>query len=172
MDITALLDRDRRNVCHVVSAFVGLIVFVIWKYIMDWGRRLTIIPAQQAMFEFFLQILLVRSSGNRRIWISPVQRQFLLIDQGRLTGPAIDSNLISGWHRIIATEGLVMFTCGERRWLWDARWRCFWLNKPVSQVLRNPVLRAAWSALPKIDVCLIWVNKILVFVPDEHVGWR
>lgn len=73
------------------------------------------------MLEFFLQIFLVRSSGNRSLWISRAQRNFLLFHQGRLTRLAINSNLIGGWSRIIATEGVVFFTRGERRWFGDER---------------------------------------------------
>lgn len=67
--------------------------------------------------------------------------KFQLIDQGRLTGLAINSNQSGGWLRIIATEAHVGFiiTHGERRW------RSFLLRKPVSEHLRNPVLRAVDS---------------------------
>lgn len=63
-----------------------------------WVGRLTIIPVQQAMLEFFLHVLLVRSSGDRRVWISLAQTIFQMIDQGRLTGLAINSDQGSGWH--------------------------------------------------------------------------
>lgn len=63
-----------------------------------WVGRLTIIPVQQAMLEFFLHVFLVRSSGDRRVLISLAQTIFQMIDQGRLTGLAINSDQASGWH--------------------------------------------------------------------------
>lgn len=126
MDFTPLLNQVQKNVCRVVSLFVELTILVFRRFgvgNVGWIEGLGLRDGLQSFqyskqcwssFYMFLRYDRLEIEGYGLV---QCRAKFQLIDQGRLTGLAINSNQSSGWLRIIATEAHVGFiiTHGERR---------------------------------------------------------